>query len=205
MELVSDIAGNKLNSASPLGVPTNPRSAAELDSDDFFKLLITQLTNQDPMEPTGNEELLRQISSIRDIELSTNLSESLGALSGQQQFSASSSLIGQFVTGSQGNDGSVSQGMVIGVRFTGDGKPMLQLANGTELSIDKIATIESPLAVGQALVGQAVTGVDQRERSEPKVFEGTVTSAMLDDNGEAVLELDTGESVRLRDVLSVKQ
>ncbi len=204
MELVNDIS-NSLNSASQVGSAPTTRSAAELGSDDFFNLLITQLTNQDPLEPTGNEELLRQISSIRDIELSTSLSESLGALSGQQQFSTSSSLIGQFVTGSQNQDGTVSQGMVVGVRFTEEGTPLLQLATGAELPIDKIATIESPLAVGQALVGQTVTGVDQRDREDPQVFEGAVTSAGLDENGEAVLELDTGESVRLRDVLGVQK
>ncbi len=47
----------------------------ELGSSDFLKLMLTQLTNQDPLEPTGNEELLRQISSIREIELSTTLTE----------------------------------------------------------------------------------------------------------------------------------
>lgn len=40
----------------------------ELTSQDFLKLLVTQLTYQDPLDPMGNEELLRQISSIREIE-----------------------------------------------------------------------------------------------------------------------------------------
>ena len=56
---------------------SSANSALALGSQDFYELLITQLTNQDPMEPMGNEELLRQIASIREIELSSSLTESL--------------------------------------------------------------------------------------------------------------------------------
>lgn len=203
MELVNEIS-NSLSAASQVRSAPTSRSAAELGSEDFFKLLITQLTNQDPLEPTGNEELLRQISSIREIELSSKLTDSLAALSGQQQFAASSSLIGRFVTGRDNGGGTVAQGMVVGVRFANDGAPILRLADGSELAIENVATIESPLAVGQTLVGRTVTGVDQRDLSDPRLIEGVVTSAILDENGEAVLELDSGESIRLRDVLSVQ-
>lgn len=204
MELVDNI-GNSLNTAAPVRSTPTTRSAAELGSDDFFKLMITQLTNQDPLKPTDNNELLRQISSIRDIELSSQLTDSLGALSGQKQFAASSTMIGQFVTGKQNADGTVVQGMVVGVRFGEDGSPILRLATGSELPIKNLETIESPLVVGQALVGKTVMGVDQRKPSDPSVVEGIVTAAVLDENREAVLELDTGETLRLRDVLSVKQ
>ena len=89
---------------------------ADLRSEDFFQLLITQLTNQDPFEPTENEDLLRQISSIRDIELSTVLTNSLHLLTGQQRFSSASSLIGRHVTGLPDADGAVMRGMGVGIR-----------------------------------------------------------------------------------------
>ena len=58
-----------------------------LDAGDFLQLMITQLTNQDPLAPTDNQALLDQLSSIRDIQLSTRLTETLQSLTGQQRYS----------------------------------------------------------------------------------------------------------------------
>ncbi len=173
---------------------------AELGTDDFFKLLITQLTNQDPLEPTGNEELLQQISSIRDIELSTTLTESLRLLTGQQNFASASSLIGQYVSGMPASGGEPVSGMVVGVRFEADGKAVLQLADGTEMPLDQVSTIQSPLGAAEALIGQTVVGVDMREPSSPQVAEGLVTAVRTDEHGEILLELDSGDDLRFRDL-----
>ena len=46
---------------------------AGLRSDDFMKVLIAQLRYQDPFEPMGNEELLRQVATIRELEMNSQL------------------------------------------------------------------------------------------------------------------------------------
>ncbi|UCE60333.1 MAG: hypothetical protein JSU63_01020 [Phycisphaerales bacterium] len=178
-------------------------SFADLGSEDFLRLMISELTQQDPLEPTGNEELLAQISSIREIELSTSLSESLQALTGQQRFASASTMIGHYVTAVPGSDGAAIGGIVVGVRFDADGAAMLQLSNGTEISLDQVSTIEPPLSVGEALVGQTVIGVDRRDPQESEVLEGVVTAARIDDQGEVLLELDGGDELRLRDFVSI--
>lgn len=176
----------------------------ELGSDDFLRLLIAQLTTQDPLEPTGNEELLRQISSIRDIELSTSLTRSLQSLTGGQNFSSASALIGQYVTGIPGADGAVNQGVVMGIRFEGDGRPILQLSSGAEVPLTNIAAVQPALQAGEALMGQTVTGVDRRNPADPKLVEGLVTAARSEaPTGEVILELDTGDTLRLRDFITV--
>ena len=180
------------------------RSAAGLSSDDFFKLLITQLTNQDPMEPTSNQELLQQISSIRDIELSTTLTESLQRLAGQQQFGSASTLIGQYVTSVPGSDGNVQAGMVVAVKFDSQGLPTLQLSNGAELKLSQLASIVSPIQAAEAMVGRLVTGLDRRNPAEPQVIEGLVTAVRVAEVGEVFLELDSGDDIRLRDVVATK-
>lgn len=187
----------------PTTAVRGPGSFGDMASEDFLKLLITQLTMQDPMEPTGNEELFRQIASIRDIELSTSLTESLSVLTGQQRFASASTMIGHYVRGRPGPDGTAPAGIVMGVRFENDGRPMLQLANGSEISIDDVSTIEPPLRAGEALIGHAVVGVDRRNLSDPEVVEGVVTAARLDEQGEVLLELDTGQALRLRDFVSL--
>jgi len=188
---------------SPSTAPRTTNSFSELGSDDFFKLLITQLTNQDPLAPTGNEELLRQISSIRDIELSTTLTHSLQSLTGQQNVASASSLLGQYVTGVPGPDGVPTSGLVVGLRFAEGGRPLLLLSNGTEMALEQVSTVQPPLAAAEAFVGLTVTGVDRRKPQQPEVVEGIVTGARLDEQREAVLELDSGASLRLRDLVGV--
>lgn len=181
--------------------PSGSTSFGDLGSDDFLKLLIMQLRYQDPMEPVDNSEMLQQISSIRDIELSTTLTESLQRLTGQQRFASASSLIGQYVTAAAGDDGIARSGIVVGVRFTESGRPLLQLAGGDEIAMDQVSMIESPLQVAESLVGQGVVGVDSRDPSNPEVVEGVVTGVRMDEQGEVLLELDTGQDLRFRDVI----
>jgi len=181
---------------------TAPKSAADLSSDDFFQLLITQILNQDPLQPTSNEDLLKQISSIREIQLSSTLTDSLQKLTSQQQIGSVSGMIGQYVTSVPKGDGSVDRGLVVAVRFADGGKPMLQLANGGSLSMDQVGRIEPPEQAAQSLVGQSVMGVDQRNKSAPKTVDGIVTGTRVV-NGEQMLELDNGNELRLRDLLSV--
>ncbi len=193
---IAQIAGQDV-----AAVTATDRTAAELSSDDFFKLLISQLTNQDPLEPTSNDELLRQISSIRDIELSTTLTESLEKLTGQQQFGSASMLIGQYVKSAADHNGATQSGVVVGVRFDGNGLPVLQLASGGELAMDQVASIESPVRAAEALIGQSVIGLDRRTPSAPEAVEGVVASVRADPGGDVFLELDTGEDLRLGDVI----
>lgn len=188
---------------SPGATATASRSAADLTSDDFFKLLITQLQQQDPMEPMDNTEMLKQIASVREIELSTTLTESLRSLTGQQQVASAAALIGQFVTSGPDELGNSARGIVEAIRFNARGAPVLQLSNGSEIPLENVATVTPPLGAAEAMVGQSVRGVDRRDSTAPRLVEGVVTAARLDDTGGVVLELDTGDSLWLRDVLAV--
>jgi flagellar basal-body rod modification protein FlgD len=189
---------------SPSATAATSRSAADLTSDDFFKLLITQLQQQDPLEPMDNTEMLKQIASVREIELSSTLTESLRSLTGQQQFASASSLLGQFVASHPDESGYSVRGIVEGVRFDGNGSPVLQLANGSEIPLNDVASIKPALSVAESMIGQIVTGVDRRDAVRPRIAEGLVTAARMDDAGEVLLELDTGEMLRLKDVLSAR-
>lgn len=195
-----------ISSLSSLSRPAGaaaPDSFSDLGSEDFLRLLIMQLRNQDPLEPVDNAELLEQISSVREIELSTTLTESLRLLTGQQRFASASSLIGQYVTGPAGADGMAERGIVAGVRFTDTGQPILQLSNGSEIPLEQVGTIESPLRAAEALVGQPIVGLDRRDPTDPQVVGGVVTGVQVDTQGEVLLELDTGQDLRFRDFVRV--
>jgi flagellar basal-body rod modification protein FlgD len=166
-----------------------------------LKLLTTELTHQDPFEPTDNAALLEQLSSIRNMELSTTLTDSLRSLTDQQRFGSASALIGQSVTSAPNEVGQSISGMVIGIQFQADGQVVLRLSTGDALTLDQLASIEPPLQAAERLVGHVVAGVDRRLPTEPVAVEGLVTAVRLDENGEALLELDSGGDIRLRDVL----
>ncbi|UCG16769.1 MAG: hypothetical protein JSV19_01780 [Phycisphaerales bacterium] len=181
---------------------SQPKGFSELDGADFFKVLIAQLVNQDPLEPTSNQELLQQMSSIREIELNANLTQSLQSLSEQQQLGSASSLIGRFVTGQPGPDGQVISGKVLAIRFATDGQILLQLDSGVELEMSKLDTVTSIEQAAGELVGKLVRGVDTRDPGDPTPKEGVVTAIRTDGN-ETLLELDSGEQLRFLDVLEV--
>ena len=187
---------------TPSAAPSS-NSFAQMGAGDFLGLLITQLTHQDPLEPTGNEELLQQMASIREIELSTSLAESLQALTGQQHFAGASALIGRHVTGPLSADGSTVSGVVVGVQFGADGQAVLKLAGGGNLPMAEVTQIASEQQAAEALLGQAITGLDRRDASDPRLLDGVVTSVKTDDLGRVLLELDTGEDLPFRDVLTV--
>lgn len=82
------------NSVSPgvqdtinrLNTPGNLRSEnplATLDQTDFLTLLTTQLTQQDPLEPASNEEMLAQMAQFSSLEAQIGTSSTLERISEQ--------------------------------------------------------------------------------------------------------------------------
>lgn len=193
-DAIGSVAGRSNGGAS--------NAAAALGGEDFFNLMIAQLVNQDPLEPTSNQELLNQIASIREIELSSNLSESLQNLSKQQRFSGAGGLIGQHVSG-KNRDGEPVAGVVSAVRFDAQGNVTLELEDGSTLPLEGVDGVLSAEQAARELVGRVVVGVDKSAPAAPRTVEGLVMEVAKNPAGEVVLELDTGEQLRLRDVVEV--
>ena len=82
-----------------------------LDVDNFLKLLISELQNQDPLDPMKNAEMVQQIGLIREIGATDELSHTLTNFSNNQQLVTASGLMGQTVQG-LADDGSEVNGVV---------------------------------------------------------------------------------------------
>ncbi|MBN2293177.1 MAG: hypothetical protein JXM70_12170 [Pirellulales bacterium] len=67
---------------------------SDVDMDDFIQLMITELQNQDPLNPMDNEQMLGQIGQIREIASNDKLTESLDALMLSQGITMASNMIG---------------------------------------------------------------------------------------------------------------
>jgi flagellar basal-body rod modification protein FlgD len=132
-------------------VPASPRTAGtasspqvkskkmELKTEDFIKMMITQLQNQDPMEPAKNQELLAQMSQIGQLQSATSLQESLKGMMLQNQIGSASALIGKTVQGLDSADDPVT-GVVNSVKVAGDGVS-LELDNGKSLMLSRVTQI----------------------------------------------------------------
>ena len=70
-----------------------------LTLDDFFKLMITELQSQDPLNPLENHQLLQQISQIQEYGATQKLTQTLDAVLLGQNLSNATGLIGKFIYG----------------------------------------------------------------------------------------------------------
>src|SRR5262245_13028553 len=101
------VSGVNGSSSTPTVVDKDKVGLNGVTSDVFMKLLIEQLKNQDPTEPVGNEELLQQLSAMRNLQANVELTDTLKGFATNQQISAGASLIGKFVTGTDADNKNV--------------------------------------------------------------------------------------------------
>jgi flagellar basal-body rod modification protein FlgD len=126
------------------------RGMNSMRSEDFFKILVTELQQQDPLEPAKTADMIGQVSQIRNIELSSQLNTVLTQLSRAQRVNGAGELLGKYVTASvQAQDGSTQQvsGLVTGIRFDPSGAMVLELDSGDSVlasDVTRIASQESP-------------------------------------------------------------
>lgn len=156
--------------------PLQDRGLDSLRSEDFFKILVTELQQQDPMEPNKTSDMISQVSQIRSIELSGQLTDTLGQLAQQQRASGASDLIGKYVQAAmQAEDGApvVIDGVVTGVQFASDGSATLELDTGMAVRATDVFEVttaeihEQRLRDGGAsgpLIADAASGATSRLR-----------------------------------------
>jgi flagellar basal-body rod modification protein FlgD len=80
----------------------------DLNLDTFVKLLVTELSNQDPMQPMDNSQILQQVSQIRAIESNTRLTDTLQSVQLGQAMATASSLLGKTVKGLDASSNNVT-------------------------------------------------------------------------------------------------
>ena len=64
--------------------------SSSMSTEDFLSLLVTQLQNQDPLDPTDTNELLNQMVSFADYQQQLDMSDTLSSISSTLDAIASS-------------------------------------------------------------------------------------------------------------------
>lgn len=69
-------------SALEAGQPTRQASGGKLGKDEFLKMLVAQMRNQDPLNPMQGEELAAQLAQFSSVEQLISLNQHMEAQSG---------------------------------------------------------------------------------------------------------------------------
>ena len=90
---------------------------ASLDYDAFLKLLVAQMQNQDPLNPTDATEQLSQLASFSNVEQGIKMNQKLESMLTVSSLTQADAVLGRTLTSS---DGTVS-GVVKSVKVTDTG------------------------------------------------------------------------------------
>lgn len=132
MQGVDPIGGSAPGAASGKG---NATDAFGLSFESLLKIVLTQLTYQDPLKPMDNFQFVSQLAQFSQIQQAQATNDNLKALVSAQATSQAASLLGKRVDIPAG--ASVISGKVIAVAFA-DGLPNLTLELANEQTVSNI-------------------------------------------------------------------
>jgi flagellar basal-body rod modification protein FlgD len=124
---------------------TNLQVAA-VSQQDFLRILVTQLSFQDPLKPIDNQAFIAQIAQFTALEQTRQVNDGINTLLTIQSTTQSIDLIGKTVEVTA-QDGTKSVGEVSTLTFA-QGAPRLvvTLANGnvlTDITLDQVTVIRA--------------------------------------------------------------
>jgi flagellar basal-body rod modification protein FlgD len=136
----TELLSGEAREALGLGAPPQPKitgGSSTLGKDDFLKLLLAQLSNQDPLKPLEDKEFIAQLAQFNSLEqmqqVNTHLIDMLAGLSLGQ----ASSLLGKVVEAGQVSGTVTSVGMA-------DGKATLMIQTGSgavRVALSQVTTV----------------------------------------------------------------
>ena len=129
-------AQNAVDSFNKTLTVNGRRSSNELGKDDFLKILIAQLSNQDPTSPLENTEFIAQMAQFSSLEKMTNMSQSFEKMAGFISSSEAQGMLGKTVEVDLGDSSVTGQVQAV----TRGNEPQL-LVNGMYYSMEHIKSV----------------------------------------------------------------
>lgn len=117
-------------------------SVKSLGKDDFLKLLIIQLSSQDPTNPVKDQDFIAQMAQFSSLEQMNNISNGIQKMGNRQSFS----LVGKLVSGPDFVNGENIAGIAGALFFDGEGKTFVRV-NGRSIDVEQISLISDPVVL----------------------------------------------------------
>lgn len=122
---------------APASGSTATNGTAGLGENDFLMLMMDQLRNQDPLNPSDPTQFMSELAQFTSLEQQTGISTSTAAAAAQQTSASALSLLGRTVTYT-GADGTTHTGSVSKVHFGSSG-PTLTIGTDTGIALSDVA------------------------------------------------------------------
>ena len=91
------IVDNEVNNFNKQIAVEGRKTSQSLGKDDFLKLLIAQMSNQDPTSPIEDTQFIAQMAQFSSLEQMTNMNESFGKMAAMLTSSQASATVGRTV------------------------------------------------------------------------------------------------------------
>lgn len=127
---MSPVSGNSA------AVRQTAQNAFGLEFESLLRIILTQLTYQDPLKPLENAEFVSQLAQFSQLQQTQSLNDQLTNLLAAQSATQATSLLGRTVDVTN-PQGTVS-GMVESVAFT-SGQPVVTLRTADGQTVSNIA------------------------------------------------------------------
>jgi flagellar basal-body rod modification protein FlgD len=155
---------------------TTATDSVQADTDKFMTLLITQLKNQDPLNPLDNAQVTSQLAQLSTVTGINKLNESMNALQGNYQMAA------QLQATSLIDHGVLIEGSALTLK---DGKSIFGVEFGTAADAARIDIVN---ASGKVVHSLAMTsGVDAGVI--PLTWDGTLEDGTKAPDGKYSVKL----------------
>lgn len=123
---------------------TAATAAAQIGIQDFLKILVAQLGNQDPLKPMDNQEFVTQLAQFTSLQQTQEMNDKLGQLLSAQATTQSVGLLGKTVDITN-TSGGTSTGSVTALNFaSGEPRLTIKLSDGsllTDLSLSNLISV----------------------------------------------------------------
>lgn len=200
---------NGINSSYLLSNVQKERKSSGSDvlgKDDFLKILMTQLQNQDPLNPMQDKDFIAQMATFSTLEQITNMGKSIDRFvqaEQQNKMISYSQFAGKEISWHKIEEKDGTQivmegtGKVASVQFKED-NVMFILEDGTSLEPGNISQInehsnENHLLQASMLIGKTVTYLDANKQEKSAVVQsvsfknGKTSFVMNDESGTSIV------------------
>ena len=136
MQAIAPVTAGTTTTASTGTAQNAATSAFGLSFESLLKIILTQLTYQDPLKPMDNFQFVSQLAQFSQVQLGQTTNDKLGSLVSAQGALQASGLLGRTVDIPAGN--ATLSGKVVAVSFA-NGDPQITIATGDGQTISGLS------------------------------------------------------------------